>query len=259
MEVCVLASGSAGNCICVEGGGVTLLVDAGLSCREMVKRMGAAGVEPDKIEAVLFTHDHSDHSCGIEVFNRRYPVRMLANQGTSEVIEQRSSARFEPNWEIFETATEFTVGGLTIEAFSISHDAADPVGFVFDDGESRLCIVTDLGQGSDLVRAKLSSCDVVIVESNHDPELLQNSARSWGLKNRIAGRSGHLSNADAAKLVAGAHSERLHTVLLAHLSEECNIPRLAHRTMVEALKFVGRSDIRVEVLSQHKISERYKI
>lgn len=257
MEVCVLASGSSGNSIYVEGGGTAVLVDAGLSCRELVRRMGVAGIEPTGIEAVLFTHDHSDHCSAIEVFNRRFPVRMLANQGTSEAIEYGATDRFEPNWEIFETATQFMLEGLTVEAFSISHDAVDPVGFVFDDGRVRLGIVTDLGQSTELVRSKLNSCDVVIVESNHDPEMLAGSMRPWSTKNRIAGRSGHLSNVEAARLMASAHSERLHTVLLAHLSKECNTPRLAREAMVEALGDAGRGDIRVEVLSQSEVSERY--
>ncbi len=256
MEVCVLASGSKGNSVYVSGGGTAILVDAGLSARELVSRLKQAQIAPESIQAVLFTHDHSDHCSAIEVFCKRFPVRLLANQGTSEGIEQ-SLKGFTPEWEIFETATGFELGGLRVEAFSVSHDAADPVGFVFDDGATRLCLATDLGQGSPLVRAKLAGCHAAILECNHDPELLMASDRAWTLKTRIAGRSGHLSNADAAELVRTSLSERLRTLLLAHLSDTCNTPALALAAVRQALRAAGREDVRVEVLSQSRVSERF--
>lgn len=255
MEICVLASGSKGNCVYVAGGGVAVLVDAGLSARELGSRLKEAGIAPESIQAVLFTHDHTDHCRGIEVFSRRYPVRLFANQGTSEGIEQVCRG-FAPEWEIFETASAFEIGGLRVEAFTVSHDAADPVGFVFDDGVSRLCVATDLGQGSPLVCSKLAQCHAAILESNHDAEMLRQSGRPWPLKTRIAGRSGHLSNDDAAALICASLSERLHTLLLAHLSEECNTPALALHTMRQALRAAGREDVRVEVLNQSQISAR---
>lgn len=258
MEVCVLASGSKGNCIYVSGGGTSLLVDAGLSARELVKRMGAAGIDPESLHAVLFTHDHADHFCGIEVFSRKYPVRLFANEGTASGIEANfPKASFA--WEIFETSAEFEIGGLRVEAFTVSHDASDPVGFVFDDGTSRLCLVTDLGQPSAVVRAKLARCHAAILESNHDPDMLMASDRPWSLKTRIAGRSGHLSNDDAAELAGAAVPAQLHTLLLAHLSEECNTAALALNTMRRALRAAGRADIHVEVLSQERVSTRFRI
>ncbi len=255
MEVCALASGSKGNCIYVSGGGIAVLVDAGLSARELLARLKAAEIAPETIAGVLFTHDHSDHYRGIEVFCKKYPVRLFANEGTAFGIE-RECPKLKPLWEIFETASVFEIGGLRVEAFSVSHDASDPVGFVFDDGASRLCVVTDLGLGTPLVRSKLAQCDVAVVESNHDYDMLMQSSRAWTLKTRIAGRSGHLSNDDAAALVRSALSERLRTLLLAHLSEECNTPALAFNTMRRTLHAAGRDDVRVEVLSQTQIGVR---
>lgn len=258
MEVCVLASGSKGNCIYVAGGGTSLLVDAGISAREIVNRLNAARIAPESLEAVLFTHDHSDHFRGIEVFSRRYPVRLFANEGTASGIEANfPKASFA--WEIFETAADFEVGGLRVEAFTVSHDASDPVGFVFDDGTARLCLVTDLGQASAVVRSKLACCHAAILESNHDPEMLMASDRPWSLKTRIAGRSGHLSNDDAAELMGATVPGQLHTLLLAHLSEECNTAALALNTMRRALHTAGRGDIHVEVLSQERVSARFRI
>lgn len=255
MEVCVLASGSKGNCIYVSGGGTSVLVDAGISAREMVARMCAAGIAPESIQAVLFTHDHVDHFRGIEVFSRKYPVRLFANEGTAEGIEL-GCPKLACEWDIFETSSCFEIGGLHIEAFTVPHDAADPVGFVFDDGASRLCLATDLGQATPLICAKLAQCHAAILESNHDYDMLMQSERPWPLKTRIAGRSGHLSNDDAAALMCTSMSARLHTLLLAHLSEECNTPALALNTMRLALRAAGREDVRVEALSQSQASER---
>jgi phosphoribosyl 1,2-cyclic phosphodiesterase len=255
MEVCALASGSKGNSIYVSGGGTAVLVDAGLSARELVARLNVASIAPESIQGVLFTHDHSDHYKGIEVFCKKYPVRLFANEGTASGIEREFSA-LKPDWAIFETSSSFEIGGLRVEAFSVSHDASDPVGFVFDDGASRLCVMTDLGQATPLVRNKLAQCDAAVVESNHDYDMLMQSTRTWTLKTRIAGRSGHLSNNDAAALVCSALSPRLRALLLAHLSEECNTPALALNTMREALRAAGRADVHVEVLSQTQISTR---
>ena len=255
MEVCVLASGSKGNCTYVSGGGTSVLVDAGLSARELVSRMQVAGIDPSSLQAVLFTHDHVDHFRGIEVFSRRYPVRLFANEGTASGIESAYPKMACP-WEIFETASAFAVGGLKVEAFTVPHDASDPVGFVFDDGVSRLYLATDLGQATPLVCAKLAKCQAAILESNHDYDMLMQSERPWPLKTRIAGRSGHLSNDDAAALMGASIPDQLHTLLLAHLSEECNTPALARNTMRQALRKAGREDVRVEVMSQSQVSER---
>lgn len=258
MELCVLASGSKGNCIYVSGGGTSLLVDVGLSAREVVSRLQAVGVAPESIQAVLFTHDHVDHFRGVEVFSRKYPVRLFANEGTSSGIEQ-NCPKLSCCWEIFETSSAFEIGGLKIEAFSVPHDASDPVGFVFDDGESRLAVATDLGQATPLIRSKLAQCRAVVLESNHDYDMLMQSSRAWPLKMRIAGRSGHLSNADAAELMRSALSAQLQTLLLAHLSEECNTPALAFNVMRQMLREANRLDVRLEVASQSAASARFVI
>ena len=258
MEVCVLASGSKGNCIYVAGGGTALLVDVGLSSREVVSRLQAVGLAPESIRAVLFTHDHIDHFKGVEVFSRKYPVRLFANEGTSSGIEL-ACPRLSCEWEIFETSSAFEIGGLRVEAFSVPHDASDPVGFVFDDGESRLAVATDLGQPTPLIRSKLAQCRAVVLESNHDYEMLMQSSRAWPLKMRIAGRSGHLSNADAAELMKSALSAQLHTLLLAHLSEECNTPSLALGAMRQMLREANRLDVRLEVARQSAASARFVV
>lgn len=258
MEVCVLASGSKGNCVAIRGGGVSLLVDIGLSARETAARMRKAGIDPAGLAGILFTHNHGDHCKGAPVFAKKTGVRLYANEGTAQGIDQAfPNERME--WTIFETSRSLEIGGLEIDTFSVSHDAADPVGFVFREGKARLFLATDLGCVTELVRVKLQGCGAAILESNHDYSMLMGSNRSWTLKARINGRSGHLSNADAAELIRTSAPPTLKTLLLAHLSEECNTPALAARAMRDALRAAGREDVDVRTLSQSQISPLFTV
>jgi len=259
MEFCVLASGSKGNCTYVASNGTAILIDMGLPARPAVHRLQEAGIAPRDIQAVLFSHDHKDHYKGIGVFSKKYPsIRLFANEGTASGIDREFPAT-HLRWDIFETASAFDIGALHIEAFSVSHDASDPVGFTISDGPSRLGIATDFGQATPLVRSKLSKCNALILESNHDYEMLMASNRAWTLKTRIAGRSGHLSNTDAADLLKSILSEHLRLLLLAHISDACNTPALAHHTMSKMLLSMRRPDITLDVLHQNKISARFTV
>ena len=259
MEFCVLASGSKGNCTYVASGNTAILVDLGLSARDTVNRLNEAGIAPGAIQAVLFSHDHTDHYKGVEVFSKKFPsVRLLANEGTAMGIDY-DFPKARLRWEIFETASAFDIGDLHIEAFSLPHDASDPVGFVISDGQSCLGIVTDFGSPSPLVRNKLSKCVALVLESNHDYDMLMASSRPWSTKTRVMGRSGHLSNDDAAELLKSALPRRLRLLLLAHISEDCNTHALARQTMQQALLSIRRPDIKLGVLNQHTISARYTV
>lgn len=258
MEFCVLASGSKGNCTYVSDGETAVLIDIGLSAKEIVARLQAAGIDPATIQAILFTHDHVDHYRGAEVFSKKFSVRLLANEGTASGID-RAFPKAKLDWNIFETASSFDIGGLHIEAFSVPHDASDPVGFVITQGGAKLGIVTDLGQPTPLIVNKLSSCDAIVLESNHDYDMLMASNRPWPLKTRIAGRSGHLSNVQATELLQQVLSDRLRLLLLAHLSEECNTHHLAQCLMRETLASCRRPDVIIASLQQHAISARYTV
>jgi len=258
MDFCVLASGSKGNCTVVTDGETSILIDIGLSAKEIVARLTEAQIDPASIQAILFTHDHIDHYRGAPVFSKKFPVRLLANEGTASGIDLNCpKAKLE--WEIFETASSFTIGTLHIEAFSVPHDASDPVGFVISDGNVKLGIATDLGQPTPLVVNKLSTCDAIVLESNHDYEMLMASNRPWPLKTRIAGRSGHLSNEQATELLQNVLSERLRVLLLAHLSEECNTHHLAQHLMRQTLLPCRRPDVVITSLQQDTISIRYTL
>lgn len=246
MEVIVLGSGSRGNCTCIRSGSTTLLVDAGFNRKTIFTRLAAVGISPDSINAVLFTHDHSDHCSAIGVAHRFLKAELLANAGTSETIDSQFPEENLP-WTLFETSQTLDLGDFTVETFPVPHDAAEPVGFVFDDGRSRLFYATDLGCVTSPVSARFATCDAAVLESNHDLDMLWNSERSYALKTRIAGRVGHLSNTAAAELVREHAGDRLKTLLLAHLSDECNTPELARATMKEAV----RAEVRVETLRQN--------
>ena len=259
MKLRVLASGSKGNVLAVRSaGGTLLLVDMGLSCLELRTRAAACGVDVASAAGVFFTHDHVDHYCGLATFHKRYPdVPLFANGDTADAIAAKTGVA--DGWNVFETAVPFDFEDFAITPFSISHDAADPVGYLIENEGHALFIGTDTGVPTTGVRDALWRCDCAVLESNHDPVLLETSERPVSLKQRISGRSGHLSNEDAAELVRSVNPPRLKTLLLAHLSEQCNTPSLALAAMGRALAECGRSDVRLEVLSQRDPTEVFLV
>lgn len=256
MRLRVFASGSKGNCLAVRGGGKLLLVDCGLSCRELARRMAACGLSPEEVDGVLFTHDHSDHCAGLATFHRRFPrAALYANGETADAIA--SVTGVEDGWCVFETAVPFAVGGLSVSPFSVPHDAADAVGYLISDGASALFVGTDMGVMTAPAKAALARATCAVLESNHDPELLARSERPESLKRRIRGRSGHLSNDQAADAVRELNPPLLRTLLLAHLSAQCNADYLALETMARALRDLHRPDVALAALAQDEPSALY--
>ena len=257
MQLRVFGSGSKGNALAVRSGGTLLLLDCGFSCRELEKRMTACGVCPADVTAVLFTHDHDDHCKGIATFHKRHPlVPLYANGNTADAIATLTGV--EDGWRIFETGEPFAIGDVSVSAFSIPHDAADTVGYLFSDAASSLFVATDMGVPTLPVKYALAQATCAVLESNHDPTLLACSDRPVSLKQRISGRCGHLSNQDAADLVREVAPPNLKTLLLAHLSRPCNAPHLALESMREALKDIEREDIALAALDQDEPSDLYE-
>ena len=249
MRVRSLASGSKGNCLAVRGGGVLLLIDCGISCREISRRMAQCGASPDDVDGVLLTHDHSDHCAGLATFHRRHPrAALYANGNTADAIA--SITGVEDGWSVFETAEPFEVGGLRVTSFSVPHDAADPVGYLIEEGGTSLFVGTDMGIMTVAAKEALSRATCAVLEANHDPELLQTSDRPVSLKQRIAGRCGHLSNCQAADALREASPAGLRFLLLAHLSQQCNADYLAREAVGRALADVGLSGVVLEALPQ---------
>ena len=240
-----LASGSKGNATLVEFGGTRLLVDAGLAAKELAVRLTAAGIPPESIAAIVLSHEHQDHARGAYQFSKRFQVPVAASWATLEGMD-RSPQAFA-DWIDVPVGVEVTIGEATVLAFPVPHDAAAPVGFVLAGDGFRVGIATDLGHATPEIAQSLAGCDVLMIESNHDPLLLRDGPYPWRLKDRVAGKLGHLSNAEAAALIKHTVDERCHCVVLAHISEKNNTPDLARASARRALRARGceRVDVRI--------------
>jgi len=253
LEVCVLASGSSGNSIYVASQSTRILIDAGLSAKQVAVRLEQIGVVPESIAGICVSHEHGDHIAGIRVLQKRHGIPVYTNAGTLNGIRRQPKAD-EISARIFQTGSPFEIGDITVEPFSVPHDAYEPVGFLLRTAECTVGIVTDLGMSTSLIREKLRGCDAIIVESNHDEDLLQEAPRPWSLKQRIRSRQGHLSNMDAARLISDCATERLAHVFLAHLSSDCNSPDTALRTVASQLRLDGLGHITLEISLAREIS-----
>ena len=253
-----LASGSKGNACCLECRGRTLLVDCGLSCRELCRRAALAGVDLRALDGVVVTHSHDDHVSGLRALHRRFPeVPIFANMMTAETVsweEKIDEGAFVP----FENGQAFEVGPFEALPFSIPHDTSDPVGYVIRAEGTTYFHGTDIGTPLDSVGVHLAEADVATLESNHDPVMLRQSGRPPCLIQRIAGPRGHLSNDQSCELVRRFASSRLRRLALAHLSEECNAPHVAERAMREALSSAGLDGVSLAVLGQHEPVEVFR-
>ena len=230
MNVCLLASGSKGNSLLISSGHTRLLIDAGLSARELCRRLALTGVAPEDLDAVLVTHEHIDHVRGLGVLCRRYRLPVYLHHATAVSLTDRPERVIE-----FETGTELPVGDLGIRAFPVTHDAQAPVGFTVSGPAGKVGVATDLGIATRLVAEELRHCRTLVLESNHDEEMLRDGPYPWPLKQRIKGNHGHLSNRDSADLLGTLCWEGLETVFLAHLSETNNHPGLARTTAEQVL------------------------
>ena len=251
LRVCVLASGSSGNCIHVESATTALLMDAGISARETLRRMADANLDPAKLQAICVSHEHIDHTVGIRNLHKQLGLKLYANGDTARAI--RGGEHLE--WNLFTDGCAFTIGDIEILPFPLPHDAYAPVGFVLTCGTARIGIATDLGMPTQLTRERLRGCQLVVLEANHDETLLHSSFRPWALKQRILGRQGHLSNETAAALLADIAGDSLRQVFLAHLSRECNNLDLALHTVRTHLASVGLGHIRILPTHPNKPSE----
>jgi phosphoribosyl 1,2-cyclic phosphodiesterase len=257
LEVCVLASGSSGNCIYVASDKTRILIDAGLSAKQVAIRLDQIGVIPESINGICVSHEHGDHIGGIRVLQKRHGIPVYSNAGTLNGIMRQPKAH-EIEVKVFQTGSPFEIGDISIEPFSVPHDAYEPVGFRLTSQGTSIGSVTDLGMPTALVRDKLRGCKAIVIEANHDEDLLREAPRPWPLKQRIRSRQGHLSNIDAARLIAESATEELEHVFLAHLSSDCNTPDTALRTVSSQLRLDGLGHIKLEISHASRISSRWK-
>ena len=265
----VLASGSKGNSTLVSSSRTRILLDAGLSCRELMKRMQMANEDPAAIDALLITHEHQDHVQGVAVLARKLGVPVYFTQATHrawmrwmmpqkrltyaawlalrqqppgvEEVEKASVEKAEdpcslPGVEYYSAGSGFSIGDIVVTPFTIPHDAADPVGFVFEADGVRMAIATDLGYMPPNVKMAIRNCDVLMLESNHDLEMLRDGPYPWSVKQRVMSRVGHLSNEAASDFLEKNYDGNASYVVLAHLSESNNLPELARVTAERALR-----------------------
>lgn len=220
MRFCVLGSGSKGNCTYVESHGVGLLIDAGFSGAEIGRRLASVGVAIEQVRAILVTHEHGDHVSGVGVLSRRYQLPVYANTATQRAagVYLEKLHAFIP----FDTGSPFTLPPFTIHPFAISHDTADPVGFTLDDGQHSLGYCTDTGMVSRLIHHRLHRCQALVLECNHDLEMLKNGPYPMALQQRIRSKNGHLANPDSIAFLAGLLHDGLQHVVLAHISQSNN-------------------------------------
>jgi len=257
LKVCVLASGSKGNCTLISTPTTRILIDAGLSGRETARRLSLLDILPEELNAILIGHEHSDHIQGLPVLAGRYGIPVYINRDTARATEKKlTRAR---TVKIFSNGQSWEIGDLTILPFSVFHDAQDPVGFIIRQGEISVLVATDLGVPTRLVKERLKGNRVVILEANHDPDMLMNGDRPWRLKQRINSRQGHLSNQAAAELLAEETCDALTDIFLAHLSLDCNNPDKALQVVRDHLEKKGRGHIRVRLTYQDRISEVVEI
>ncbi|OQX61879.1 MAG: MBL fold metallo-hydrolase [Desulfococcus sp. 4484_241] len=232
--VSVLASGSRGNSVFMSDGNTSVLVDAGLSGREIEKRLACLGVTPSSLDAIIISHEHTDHVRGAGVLARRYKLPVWISQATHEAA---ASCLGELGQSFhFECGKPFC---LKIHPFPLSHDACDPAGFTFFANGVKIGLATDLGVPTAVVKTRLRECRILILEANHDPEMLLEGSYPWPVKQRIKGRNGHLSNEDSRTLIAELDHDGLAHVVLAHLSMENNTPEKALSTVGSALRYPG--------------------
>ena len=252
LRVCLLASGSKGNAIFLSDGHTSVLFDAGLSGIEIQRRFAARGFDPQSLDAIIVSHEHADHVQGVGVLARRFNLPVYFSPKTDACT--RSMVGTIKDIQHFETGKKFSINTLTIHPFSISHDAEDPAGFTIVNNGLKIGIVTDLGIATAMVKERLKQCHLLILEANHDPDMLINGPYPWPLKQRIQGRMGHLSNHDSRKLLDTLKHDNLQHVILAHLSETNNTPQKALNEVGLAL---NNSRTQIHVATQHTCSEMF--
>jgi len=251
MRVCTLASGSSGNSLYIETENTKVLVDAGISMRQINLRLETIGVELSEIDAVITTHEHSDHTHAIKRLNIPTYVTSATTHLWKDTVNQL---------EEFESDTAFTIKDLLVTPFSVPHDALDPVGFSIQSNGYKIGIVTDIGSVTALVKERLKNSDILLIEFNHDSEILLYSHYPWDLKQRIKGRLGHLSNTQASELLHDLLHQGLKHVILGHLSQVNNRPEVAFQSASKVLKKNGaESEVSITVAPRKTVGEVLQI
>ncbi len=233
MRFACLGSGSRGNALVVEVANTRLLLDCGFTLKETIVRLSRLGLEPDMISGIVVTHEHDDHVGGVARLARKFDIPVWLTHGTLRSVERTFGSRLMVN--IIDGYRRFSIDDIEIEPYPVPHDAQEPAQFVFSNGAFRLGVLTDTGSSTPHIEATLSNCHALVLECNHDAQMLADSDYPWSLKQRVGGRFGHLENTDSAKLLASLDCRRLQHIVAAHLSQKNNTPLLAQTVLSGAL------------------------
>ncbi|MCX7924090.1 MAG: MBL fold metallo-hydrolase [Clostridia bacterium] len=258
IKFCSLFSGSSGNSIFLGTHKARILIDAGLSGKKIIEALCSIGENPSELSAILVSHEHSDHIRGAGIISRKFDVPIYANENTWEAMEQQIGPVSVKNKRYFNTASEFEINDICVKPFSIPHDAAEPVGFNFFVGNKKITTATDIGCMKKSLLGHLEMSDLLLLESNHDEQMVKVGPYPWSLKQRILGDRGHLSNELAGKVVAYLAEKGTKKFLLGHLSKENNFPELAYQTVYNTLmekKICAGIDVMLDVVVRDRVGK----
>ena len=261
MNYISLSSGSCGNCHYLEGDNTKIIVDAGISGKRIIENLNVHGKNLTGLNAIMVTHEHTDHIHAVGILSRKFDAPVYATEKTWEQMESTLGKIASNNIKILHKGELVQIGSVTIDSFSISHDAADPVGYSFVEARKKIAIVTDTGLITKEMFEKIKGADIAVIESNYDEEMLSFCGYSPSLKQRIRSDYGHLSNSEAGYLGIALVKTGTKNLLLAHLSRESNLPQLAFQTVGSILTSHGFSpkDVGLDVIHRGKVSRLYSI
>ncbi|MBS4534484.1 MBL fold metallo-hydrolase [Clostridium sp. D2Q-14] len=261
-KFCSIASGSSGNCQYIEGGKGKILVDAGLSGKRIQESLNSIGANSGNIDGILVTHEHKDHIKGVGILSRRFDIPIYANNNTWEVMREYLGKLKEENIRIIKNNDTFEIKDIGISTFKTSHDAIDSMGYTLNYRNKKISIVTDTGIITDEIKNEIKNSDLLMLESNHDVDMLKVGSYPYYLKKRVLSSSGHLSNEDAGNLIVDIFQDKFKKIFLGHLSKENNFPELAYQTVVNIISEKGikiNKDVEIDIANRHQPTVLCKI
>lgn len=262
VKFCSLSSGSNGNCQYIEAGNTRLIIDGGFSGKRMEALLSSIGVCPSTLDGILVTHEHIDHVKGVGIFSRRYDLPIYANANTWIGMEKIIGEVKEKNIKVFSSGEYLDIKEVCVHPINIFHDALEPVGYVLYINNIKISVVTDTGWVNDIMKSKIKDSNLYLMESNHDVNMLKEGVYPWPLKQRILSTRGHLSNDDAGRVLGEVISGNGEIILLGHLSQDNNIPDLAHSTVKNLLTNQGidvEKNITLELTYRDKVTKVFNL
>lgn len=246
MRFASMGSGSAGNCMVVQNASTHVLLDCGFGAKETLSRLQKLDIAPEQISAILVTHEHDDHAKGAFKLAAKFAIPVWLTHGTLKMCQRYIPENTDLTLQMIDTQTPFMIDALEITPYTVPHDAREPTQFTFSDGQYKLGVLTDAGSSTQHIENVLSGCDALVLECNHDLNMLENGPYAWALKQRVSSRLGHLDNDAAATLLSKLDNSKLKHIIAAHLSAKNNSPEFAKKALSLALncdpEWVGIAD-----------------